>query len=319
MIETKEIGGYIELEHYTGEMLHSDGILLNCGRSCLAYLILTRKIQKIILPYFMCDSVENLCIKHGISIRHYHTDTHFLPVDVVVDDDEWLYLMDYYGQFSDKFIHEICRTHHHVILDLAQNYFREPVEGIDTFYTCRKFFGVPDGGILYSDAPKLNRVIPMDESFERMHFLLGRFERSASEFYQEYVDNNAFFSNEPIRQMSLLTRNLLSGIDYEHIKERRTKNFSQLHGALGVKNELDIHTVEGAFAYPLLVKNGSEIRRKLIEQKIYVPTLWPNVMEALPPESLEYYMASNILPLPCDQRYSEEDMNRIIHCLGELL
>ena len=31
----KEIGGYIEFEKYEGKMLHEDGILLNCGRSCL--------------------------------------------------------------------------------------------------------------------------------------------------------------------------------------------------------------------------------------------------------------------------------------------
>ena len=29
----KEIGGYIQLDTYTGEMLHEEGILLNSGRS----------------------------------------------------------------------------------------------------------------------------------------------------------------------------------------------------------------------------------------------------------------------------------------------
>lgn len=35
----KEIGGYIELDTYTGKMLHSDGLKLNCGRNALAYII----------------------------------------------------------------------------------------------------------------------------------------------------------------------------------------------------------------------------------------------------------------------------------------
>ena len=31
--------------------------------------------------------------------------------------------------------------------------------------------------------------------------------------------------------------------------------------------------------YPLLLKNGHRIKQVLIQQKIYVPTLWPNVLE----------------------------------------
>ena len=33
-----EYGGYIELEKFQGNMLHSEGIPLNCGRSCLMLL-----------------------------------------------------------------------------------------------------------------------------------------------------------------------------------------------------------------------------------------------------------------------------------------
>ena len=36
---TKEIGGYIELDSYRLPMLHDDGLLLNCGRSCLLYIL----------------------------------------------------------------------------------------------------------------------------------------------------------------------------------------------------------------------------------------------------------------------------------------
>lgn len=34
----KEIGGYIELDTYTGAMLHEKAIALNCGRGALEYL-----------------------------------------------------------------------------------------------------------------------------------------------------------------------------------------------------------------------------------------------------------------------------------------
>ncbi len=62
----KEIGGYIEFEKYHGKMLHSDGIKINCGRNCLAYLILAREIRKLVLPYYMCCSVLELCQRYGV-------------------------------------------------------------------------------------------------------------------------------------------------------------------------------------------------------------------------------------------------------------
>ena len=42
----REIGGYIELDTYTGPMLHGDGIKLNCGRNALAYLIEAKEIKR---------------------------------------------------------------------------------------------------------------------------------------------------------------------------------------------------------------------------------------------------------------------------------
>ena len=154
--------------------------------------------------------------------------------------------------------------------------------------------------------------IPQDESYERMNFLLGRYERSASEFYSEYVSNNQFFVDEPIKRMSRLTENLLHGIDYEKAKQIRTKNFWCIHHSFASANQLKLIVPEGAFMYPLYIENGAEVRKKLLEEKIYIPTLWPNVFDLCKETDLEYNMAKNILPLPVDQRYSSEDMEYLI-------
>ena len=60
----KEIGGYIELDTYTGAMLHEKAIALNCGRGALEYLCEAKMIRKLYLPYFLCESVTNLCKKN---------------------------------------------------------------------------------------------------------------------------------------------------------------------------------------------------------------------------------------------------------------
>lgn len=87
-------------------------------------------------------------------------------------EDEYLYIVNFYGQISNKDISELKQVHDRIIVDNAQSYYQMPVENVDTLYTCRKFFGVADGAFLYTDN-LLEREIPLDESFERMHFFAG--------------------------------------------------------------------------------------------------------------------------------------------------
>ncbi len=317
MKEMKEYGGYIELDTYRLPMLHNGAKALNCGRNCLAYLIKARNIKKLLLPYFMCDSVFDLCRKYSVELRFYHINEKFMPEQIQLEDDEWLYVMNYYGQLTQDYLCGLKKEYDRVIIDNAQAYFDEPIENTDTLYTCRKFFGVADGAFLYTDV-NLNEDIPLDESFDRMHFLLGRYERSASEFYSEYSMNNHMFADEPIKQMSKLTENLLHGIDYTYVKQRRTQNFKAYNEMLGNINQLELREAEGAFAYPLMVSNGAALRKALQQKKIYIPTLWPNVLNETETDSTEYRMVDNILPLPCDQRYDINDIKYIADTICEL-
>ena len=314
----KEIGGYIELDTYHLPMLHDQAVALNCGRSCLAYLLEARRISKIALPFFLCDSVRNICLQHNVRVRFYSISEDFLPCQIELESNEWMYVVNYYGQLTVADILELKKQYPRLILDHAQAYFNEPLPGVDTIYTCRKFFGVPDGAFLYTDA-RLNRELPRDESRERMGFLLGRFERTASEFYAGFVENNHLFDSEPVKKMSRLTDNLLHGVDYQRIKQVRTENYRYLEQDLGKINRLKLRMVEGAFAYPLWLENGAEIRRRLQGRKIYIPTLWPNVLEDVSPDTLEYDFADNVLPLPVDQRYTSEEMRMMKDAIIEFL
>lgn len=308
----KEIGGYIELDTYSGHMLYDDGIKLNCGRNALAYLLRAKGIKKILMPKFMCDSCDKVLSDNGVAVEYYSIGMDFKPL--ISDREDWLYVVNFYGQLSNEYLASLGDR---VIVDNAQAYFQDHIPGIDTLYTCRKFFGVADGAILYTD--KIVEITEQDESFERMHFLLGRYERSASEFYSEYVENNHFFKNEPIRRMSKLTENLLHGIDYDFVKKRRTENFAYLDGRLKGINKLSLTIPEGAFMYPLYIVNGAEIRKELQAKKIFIPTLWPAVFNICSENEPEYDMAKNILPLPVDQRYTIEDMKYICSNLSDAI
>ena len=225
-------------------------------------------------------------------------------------DGEWFYFVNYYSQFDNGAILNYVRNYQRVIVDQAQSYFQEPIPGVDTLYTSRKYFGVADGAFLYTDAV-LDEELPLDESFERMHFLLGRFERSASEFYSEYSANNHMFAAEPIKRMSRLTDNLLHGLDYPTVEQKRRENFMFLHEKLGDRNLLPLYGM-GTFMYPFMIERGADLRKMLQAERIFIPTLWPSVIEIAEPDDPAYKMTKNILPLPIDQRYGLEEMDYLI-------
>ena len=307
----REIGGYLEFEKFHGNMQYEEAIALNCGRNCLAYLIEAKNIKKLAVPYLMCDCIFEVCKRMNVEMIKYQLQKDFTPKAIPKADDLWVYIMNYYGMLSKKQLGELKDKYSNIIIDNAQAYFTAPLENTDTLYTCRKFFGVADGAFLFSDA-RLTRDLETETSWNRMEYLLGRYEGNASTFYNQSVDNNTFFDSAPIKKMSKLTNNLLHGIDYEIIKQKRTKNFTYLHEHIASINELTLPIVTGAFAYPLLITNDSDLREKLIEKNIYIPLLWPNVLKEMSEKSFEYQMARYILPLPCDQRYSLQDMQYLV-------
>ncbi len=310
----KEIGGYLELDSYHLPMLHEGAVALNCGRNALIYLLRAKRIRQIRIPRFCCDTVAAACRKAQVPYAYYDIDEHWLPEQQKLAADEWLYVVNFYGQLDDPTLQALVTRYQRVIVDHAQAYFQMPLDGVDTLYTCRKFFGVADGAFLYTDT-KLAEPLERDASLARMQFVLGRYEQNAAAFYAQAAENNELFADEPVRTMSKLTENLLHALDYDEIKRRRTENFAFLHEQLKGENPLQLVVPEGAFMYPLYLPDGAAVRKKLQAQKIFVPTLWPDVFDICTEDMRAYDMAKNILPLPCDQRYDICDMQYVLRAL----
>lgn len=314
----REIGGYLELERFYGEEYHADLIALDCARNALAYLIEARGIRALWTPAFLCSSVSMVAEKYGIEVQTYPICEDFLPdyAAFAPAADDFVYLVDFYGQLSDEAILDAAeRFPGHLIVDEVMAFFRRPLPGLDTIYSCRKFFGVSDGAYLATDVP-LGRELPRDESWDKMRFVLGRFERPASEFYAESSDNNVRFRTQEIRAMSPITQNLLRAVDYDRAVDQRRRNYALLRRELDDINQLQLTDPVGPFMYPLLLENGRAIRKPLQQRKLYIPMLWDYAADA--PGVAGHY-ANDILPLPVDQRYSEDDMAYMVGIIREIL
>lgn len=306
-----EIGGYFQLDEFVDNEYYKDMIRLNTGRNALLYLIKTKKIEKLFIPYYLCDSISNLLDKQNIEFEYYKIRENFFPkFGKKLSNNEYIYIVNYYGQLSNKKIKNIQLKFNNIIVDNTQSFFQKPLEGIYTIYSCRKYFGVPDGAYLSSnEGDKLN--IEVDKSKARMGHILGRFEEKASDYYFDFKSNDRSLANTDLKFMSNLTKNILMAIDYNKVRRIRNENFEYLHDKLKKINQLKLLKPEGAFSYPLKVKNASAIREKLIKEKIYIPLLWPNVLKMSEIESVAYRYSNNILPLPCDQRYNVKNMEKI--------
>ena len=323
MSAISEIGGYLELERFEGQPYHKNAIALNCGRGCLSYLIELRQIERIWVPDYMCGSVPKLFRREGVEVLFYPVGMDMRPEYHVfsIAAKDWIYLADYFGQLKEEDVREaILASDGRLIVDETQGFFRSPWRGADTLYTCRKWFGVSDGGYLVTaDGAALERTLPLDESHNRMGFLLGRFERPASDYYAEASRNNDCFDSEPAKIMSPITQNILRAVDYDAVKLRRDANWDVLDSAFSSINEFDLIKPEGAFMYPLLIKGAQRIRAKLIEQRIYIPCLWPDVAEIASNETAALRLARNVLPLPLDQRYGVDEMDLIVSMIEKML
>lgn len=314
----KEIGGYFELELPQLEEYHSTAIRLNTGRNAFEYILAANhQYSRIFLPYYTCDVLLQPIKKMGIQYEFYPINENLDPIfdfSKIGKHDAFLYT-NYFGLKADS-IQLLSNTVNNLIIDNAQAFYELPINQIDTFYSARKFFGVPDGAYLYCKK-KLDKQFERDESYNRFNPLIKRIDVNANFGYDELKNNEALLNNQPIKQMSPLTQRMLSSIDYKRVAKTRRENFIFLHDVLHNRNQLQLKHSDDtvSMAYPFLAKNNLALRKKLIDNKIYTAQYWTNVKEWTGNNSFEYYLTENLICLPIDQRYNIEDLKIILELL----
>lgn len=315
----QEIGGYFGLElPVRNTFLHSDGYCVNSGRNALE-LILSHiaDLAKLWVPYYTCEVVLEPLKKLGIPYRFYSINKRLeVADDLELRAGEYLLLTNYFG-IKDCYVSGMAGKYgDRLIVDNAQSYYSKPIPGIKTFYSPRKFVGVPDGGIAFIGEKVDMTQYPVDCSWDRCSHLLKRLDINAGAGYMDFKTNSHMLVNQPIRQMSNLTRALLSSIDFERIKKVRCNNFSFLHERLGKSNKLLMDDFGGdcPMVYPYYTDDES-LRKKLIDNRIFVATYWPNVLSWCNADKVESFLTKNIIPIPVDQRYGKHDMEHLINIM----
>jgi len=241
----KSIGGFFELEMRDAVEYHRHALRLNSGRNALEYVLRARRYRKVHLPLYTCDVLFQPIVRLGIASAVYHINEHFEPVFdfASLRQDEALVYVNYFGLFDDV-IESVAKKCSSLIVDNAQAFYARPVPGVDTFYSPRKFFGIPDGAYLYTDH-RLTEPLERDKSYERCEHLLRRIDRGPEDAYPRFLESDEVFDTLPLRRMSSLTCRLLKSIDYDEVARRRISNFGLLHEALKGMNSIDCEPGDG--------------------------------------------------------------------------
>lgn len=312
------IGGYFELELRRGEHHHKDALRLNTARNCFEYVLLARKYKKVYIPYYTCEVMLQPLLRHHIAYEFYHIGKNLEPLETVdLKPGEAFLYTNYFG-LKQSCVERLAKIYHsQLIVDNAQAFFAPRVEEIDTFYSPRKFFGVPDGGYLYTDC-LLEQDFPYDKSFDRMKHLLRRIDEGAEAGYADFRRNDDALDDNPIRRMSRLTERLLENVDYEMVRERRRTNFLYFQEHLGKLNQLNIADLQNGdvpMVYPYFTDDLT-LRKYLINNKVFIATYWSNVLQWCMAEDIEFSLERYLIPFPIDQRYDFSNMDRILKIIS---
>lgn len=313
------IGGYFGLELNNLEHYHNDALRLNTARNCFEYVLRIRQYKKVYIPYYTCEVMLEPINKLELQYEFYQINELLEPsvLPLLKSNESFLYT-NYFG-LKQRYVKCLAANYgNQLIVDNSQAFFAKPIDGIDTFYSARKFFGVADGAYLYTDK-RMDVKLEQDVSYERMSHLLKRADIGAEAGYKDFRENDDSLCNQDIKRMSKLTESILASIDYKAISQKRRQNYAFLNDALGESNliHLDMDDEAVPMIYPYLTSN-STLKQKLIDNKIFVATYWPNVFDWVTPNGIEYKLANCLVCIPVDQRYGKNDMKRILNKMALL-
>lgn len=299
--------------------------------------------KKVLLPAYTCQTVIDPFQQLGWNITFYPINK-----DLTIDTQALLTIANqrkpdivlahpYYGMDFNAVEKDALKSLKEsgaiIIVDNTQCIFSEERLSFVDYYvgSYRKWFCCPDGAFL-EDYSKGNTSwsANYDENAEFVHkqtdamFLRG-----------EYFNN----SNESIKQISIrLNKDAVKGIsgvikphamaafskamlameDIEFNKSQRMANYGMLFeglkksGRCALACEYLTRVTNAPLYFPIYVEDRPETQKQLAQQHIYAPVLWPvNTREILINKTVEF-MFDHLLAIPCDQRYDEKDMEKII-------
>lgn len=313
-------------------------VYVDSGRSAIR--LLKEKIPrgKILLPYYICRSVvDSFLGSYDIGYYQINRD---LRIDIEYLEKQInksvtaVFLMHYFGKMQDeailKRIRELQNRYHFIIVEDTTHCILTNKRTIGDYCVCslRKWFSVPDGGVIYAgkDTGLLQPGVKRSASQVTEAMLLKNL------YLNTGTDCNVLYRNifaecekkldiqEKSYDMSDMSSTLLECMNLKKISEKRKHNRDYLSSNIKHK---DITVVYPAgetdyvpFVFPVLVKDRNRFRSYLMEHHIYCAVHWPIETEEQQKNMEASFLSNHLLSLPIDQRYTEIEMEYMANIIN---
>jgi hypothetical protein len=344
-----EIGSYFLIEETQNETndtfsfylerVAKNKIYFDSGRSAIRFLCRKVEIKSVLLPDFLCDSMLQPFIEENFKIAFYEVDDNLEPVieSIKFNEPPGVFIhMDYFGKkCTENLLNTIVTLKNKgtiIIEDITHSIFSKKRQRIESdYYICsiRKWLGIPDGGILLSNQEmdfneKSNNLELIENYVEASKIKKDKlFRETSSDSYLDFFKKaeKALDRSVETYRMSILSENILHTFNFEKMIKTRHENSKYLAKKI---SELGLKTLDFNFDstipifVPVFFTNAQKrdfYKSHLINSKIYTPIHWPKPNFA----GIKNNMYDIVLSIPCDHRYSINDMERIILELRKIM
>lgn len=320
----------------------NDILFLRSARECfflIAEIAEKRNINTILIPSLCCPSMVQAYLEKSFKIEYYEikNDLTSSKEDLKnkITNNSILMLINYYGIKSYNMIEikEIIKEKENVILiqDCTQNIFTRELydENVDfQVGSLRKWLPIADGAFLknkkninwnfeninLSDKYYVNKIY--NAMTNKYKYLKNQNLLLKEEYRKDFAECTQILKKKiKVCYMSELSKQICKlNIDLEEVMEKRRKNYLYLLDKLK-KNVPDIVKYSVYQKAPLclviILKERDMIQKELAQEGIYCQVLWPLLEEIKEKYKFSKWFAEHMLAVPCDQRYSEKDMDYI--------
>lgn len=147
-----------------------------------------------------------------------------------------------------------------------------------------------------------------------------RIEKDFDGSKQLYERHENTINRLTLKKMSKLTSRILKNVDYNAVLKRRLRNMKLYQNHLAMLNDLNIPNTIAPLVYPFYLKGrGDDLRQKLKRKGIIVTRYWASAFSRLSSYSFEDDLATDLIGLPIDQRYSDKDISYVSKTIKSLL
>ena len=297
------------------------------GRSALQAIIKDIKdCHTVAMPSWCCDSMVKPFADAGMEVRFYPVYWRDGLIREISLDSDVLFLADYFG-YSASAAPDLTGYKGIVIRDVTHSIFSATYLDADYYFgSLRKWCGVWTGGYAWTkDGRRLSMVKSDDHGYTLLRekamnlknsYIHGRgvTDKRYLSVFEEAENALDCIDIAPADDRDVLTAQKL---DVEGIRKRRRENAEILRSAFSDWLIFrDMKATDCPMFVPVLVPDGKrdELRKFLIKNEIYCPVHWPVSKYHKLDERTEY-IYQNELSLVCDQRYTDQDMNRMIETI----